>query len=97
LVAKKYRLTRPLRPIDLPGRERPSAIVWVESSDYDEDGVLHIEGEESLVEKIRQELLGSYGNRARPLMEGVFSPRDLACALDGRFMKPFEAVEIQVS
>ena len=94
MVAKKYRLTRPLRPIDLPGRERPSALVWVESVDYDEDGVLHIEGEESLVEKIRQELLGSYGNRARPLMEGVFSPRDLACALDGRFMKPFEPVEI---
>ena len=94
MVAKKYRLTRPLRPIDLPGLERPSALVWVESADYDEDGVLHIEGEEDLVERIRRELFGSYGDRGRPLIEGVFSPRDLACALDGRFMKPFEPVSI---
>jgi hypothetical protein len=95
-LVKKYRLTRPLRPIDRPGQDRPTALIWVESSDYDEDGTLVIEcQDQALLEKIRWHLFNSYGDRARPLEEDQpFSPRDLACALDGRFMKEFAAVEI---
>ena len=96
MVAKKYRLLRPARPIDLPWKERPSAVVWVEASDQDEDGVLHVEGEDAdLVEKIRFAISQAYGSRGRSLsLEEPFSPRDLACALFGRWMTQFEAVEL---
>ncbi|MBS2036720.1 hypothetical protein JST97_17150 [bacterium] len=95
MVNRKYRLTRPARPIDLPGQSRPTALVWVDAPSYDEDGTLVIECQDpGLLEKIRHHLFNSYGDRGRPLEEDQpFSPRDLACALDGRFMKEFEAVE----
>lgn len=90
----KYRLTRPRRPIDLPGQPRPTAVVWVESEDYDADGPIHVESDDPrLTEQVREALFNSYGNRARPI-DGDVSPRDLACALDGRFLKAFEPVEI---
>ena len=92
-MSPKYRLTRPLRPIDLPGRERPTALVWVDSPEYDSDGPLQVEGETQLVDRIRHTLAMSYGSRGRPL-QGDFSPRDLAVALDSRDMLPFEPVEI---
>ncbi|MBX3170495.1 MAG: hypothetical protein KF760_24020 [Candidatus Eremiobacteraeota bacterium] len=96
MVARKYKLLRPARPVELPWKERPSAVIWVESSDYDEDGVLHVEGEDAdLVESIRFAVSQAYGSRGRPLsLEEPFSPRDLACALFGRWLKQFEAVEI---
>lgn len=91
-MSPRYRLTRPLRPIDLPGQQRPTALVWIESSDYDGDGPLRVEGEERLVEKIRLALGLSYGSRGRPL-EGHFSPRDLAIAMDSRDLAAFEPIE----
>ena len=91
-MSPRYRLTRPLRPIDLPGQQRPTALVWVESPEYDGDGPLRVEGEERLVEKIRLALGMSYGSRGRPL-QGDFSPRDLAVAMDSRDMAAFEPVE----
>ncbi|MFN8607065.1 MAG: hypothetical protein U0931_06015 [Vulcanimicrobiota bacterium] len=96
MVAKKYRLTRPVRPIDRPDQERPTALIWVESEGEDQDGTLVIQCQDpALLEKIRYHLFNSYGSRARPLEEDQpFSPRDLACALGGRFMQPFEAVEL---
>ena len=96
MVVKKYRLTRPPRPIDRLGQDRPTALIWVESVDYEEDGTLVIEcQDQTLLDKIRYHLFNSYGSRGRPLQEDEpFSPRDLACALDGRFMKEFGAVEI---
>lgn len=96
MVAKKYKLLRPARPIDLPWKERPSAVVWVESVDHDEDGELHVESDhEDLVENIRLAISQAYGSRGRSLsLEEPFSPRDLACALFGRWMKQFEAVEL---
>lgn len=96
MVTKKYRLIRPARPIDLPWTERPTAVVWVDAPDYDEDGTLHIEAQdEHLIEKIRTAISQSYGDRGRSLMvDQPFSPRDLACALFGRWMKQFEAVEL---
>lgn len=96
MVAQKYKLLRPARPIDLPWKERPSAVVWVEASDHDEDGVLHVESDdEHLVEKIRHAISMAYGSRGRSLsLEEPFSPRDLACALFGRWMNQFEAVEL---
>ncbi len=96
MVAQKYRLTRPARPIDLPWTERPTAVVWVEASDHDTDGSLYIETEdEHLAEKIRSAISMSYGNRGRSLsVDEPFSPRDLACALSDSWMKQFEAVEI---
>jgi len=91
----KYRLTRPARPIDLPGRARPTALVWVESAGYDEDGVLRVEGDDpGLVELIREHLENSYGNRARIIELDCLTPRDLACALDGWQMRQFEAQEV---
>lgn len=71
-------------------------MVWVEAADYDADGSLCIEAEDThLVEKIRSALSMSYGNRGRSLnVAEPFSPRDLACALFDSWMKPFEAVEI---
>lgn len=96
MVAQKYRLTRPARPIDLPWTERPTATVWVDAPDYDSDGTLYVQAEdEHLVEKIRTALSMSYGNRGRSLSaDEPFSPRDLACALFDSWMRPFEAVEI---
>ena len=91
-MSPRYRLTRPLRPIDLPGQPRPTALVWIESPEYDGDGPLRVEGEERLVEKIRLALGMSYGSRGRPL-QGDFSPRDLAVAMDSRDMAAFEPVE----
>lgn len=88
----RYRLTRPRRPIDLPDQPRPSALVWIESPEYDSDGPLRVEGEGRLVEKIRLVLGMSYGSRGRPL-NGEFSPRDLAVAMDGRDMEAFEPIE----
>ena len=91
----RYRLTRPRRPIDLPTTQRPTALCWVESSDYDEDGRVHLEGPPELVERIRTALAMSYGDRARPLdLEEGFSPRDLACAMSGRALVPFEPCEV---
>jgi len=78
--------------MDLPGQQRPTALVWVESPEYDGDGPLRVEGEERLVEKIRLALGMSYGSRGRPL-QGDFSPRDLAVAMDSRDMAAFEPVE----
>jgi len=96
VVARKYKLLRPARPVDLPWKERPSAVVWVESNDEDEDGVLHVEGADAdLVESIRRAIDQAYGSRGRSLsVEEPFSPRDLACALFGRWMQQFEAVEL---
>lgn len=91
-MSVRYRLTRPLRPIDLPGLQRPTALVWIDSPEYDGDGPLRVEGEERLVEKIRLALGMSYGSRGRPL-QGDFSPRDLAVAMDSRDMAAFEPVE----
>ncbi|MBT9584120.1 hypothetical protein IV102_12335 [bacterium] len=91
-MSTRYRLTRPRRPIDLPDQPRPGALVWVESPEYDSDGPLRVEGEDRLVEKIRLALSMSYGSRGRPL-QGDFSPRDLAVALDSRDMAAFEPVE----
>lgn len=90
----KFRLTRPRRPIDRPDTVRPTAVVWIDSPEYDEDGPLRIESEdEFLAERVRDALLQSYGNRARPL-DGEFSPRDLAVAMGGRIMQPFEPAEV---
>ena len=90
----KYRLTRPRRPIDLPSTVRPTALVWVESQDYDADGPLRLECDDPLLaERIREALFNSYGNRARPL-DGEFSPRDLAVAMDGPVMRAFEPAEV---
>lgn len=96
MVAKKFRLLRPARAVELPWKPRPSVVVWVESDDDDADGVLHIEGEDAdLIENIRSAISQAYGSRGRSLaVEQPFSPRDLACALFGRWMKQFEAVEI---
>ena len=96
MVARKYRLLRPARAVELPWKSRPSAVVWVESTDHDEDGVLHVEGEDAdLVDEIRYAISQAYGDRGRSLsLEEPFSPRDLACALSGRWMQQFEAVEL---
>lgn len=95
-MSRRFRLYRPRRPIDLLGQPRPSALVWVESAGEEEDGLLRVEGEAHLVERIREALGMSYGSRGRPLEES-FSPLDLAVALGGRFMKPFEAEEVPES
>lgn len=93
-MLKKYRLQRPRRPIDLPFRARPFAIAWVESEDWDADGILRIEGPPDLVERIERDIRNSYGSRGRSLTEGL-TPRDLAVALDGRFLKCYEAEEVE--
>ena len=92
----KWLLIRPARPIDLPWQERPTAIVWVESVDYDEDGTLQLECEdEHLREKILYAIDMAYGVRGRSLnSREPFSPRDLACAVTGRWMVQFEAKEL---
>lgn len=96
MVAQKYKLLRPARPVELPGRERPSAVIWVEAPDPDEDGVLHLEGQNAdLLDEIRYAISQAYGSRGRSLsLDAPFSPRDLACALFGRWMTQFEAVEL---
>ncbi|MBN9415102.1 MAG: hypothetical protein J0I12_06655 [Candidatus Eremiobacteraeota bacterium] len=96
MVARKYRLTRPARPIDLPWTERPTAVVWVQSTGEDEDGDFQVEGQDAdLLDLIRTAISQSYGDRGRSLWaDQPFSPRDLACALFGRWMKQFEAVEL---
>jgi hypothetical protein len=90
---RRYRLTRPLRPIDLPGSARPQVTIWVNSDQEDEDGELRFEGDCLLFERICEVLSNCYGMRARPL-DGAISPLDLAVALDGRLMRPFEPQEL---
>jgi hypothetical protein len=91
-LPRKYRLTRPRRPIDRPDHPRPTALIWVAAEDEDTDGQVRIEGDPTLILLIQDALFNSYGNRARP-MEGDVSPRDLAVALDGKFLRPFEPQE----
>jgi hypothetical protein len=88
-VPLKYRLTRPRRPIDRPDQERPTAVIWVESEDYDGDGPIRIEGDADMTRLVQDAVFNSYGNRARP-MQGDVSPRDLVVALDGKFLRPFD-------
>jgi len=93
VVPRKYLLTRPLRPIDRPGQPRPTATLWVDSEDEESDGPICMEGDEGLLQLIRQAIFNSYGMRARP-MDGPVTPVDLAVALEGRFLKAFEPVEL---
>ena len=91
-MTPKYRLSRPLRPIDRPGRERPTVLVWVDSDDYDSDGTLQLEGDPALIGKVRQTLAMSYGSRGRPL-DGPLTPRDLAVALESRDFQAFDPTQ----
>lgn len=90
---QKFLLTRPRRPIDLPGTIRPQVSIWIHSSHEDEDGELCFEGDAELFEKVQSALFNSYGMRARPL-DGPMTPVDLAVALGGRLMKAFEPQEL---
>jgi hypothetical protein len=92
-LPRKYRLTRPARPIDRPGQHRPTACIWVDSAAEEDDGPLRLEGDERLLEQIREAIFNSYGMRGRPL-DGAMSPLDLAVALDGKFLRPFEPTEL---
>ncbi len=85
----KYRLTAPPDAFDIPGKPREQAFVFMTADHAADDSLIEYEGSERLVNQIRERVLRSYGFRAR-LIDEYTSPRDLANAMYGRLLKPYE-------
>lgn len=81
----RYRLTA---PPDRTGRTPEEAYVSMDADHLGDDSLIQYEGPERLVREIAHRLLRSYGFRAR-LIEEYTSPRDLACAMQGRLLSPY--------
>jgi hypothetical protein len=87
-ILLKYRLTAPPDAFDIPGRPREQAHVFMTADHLADDSLIEFEGPDRLVREIRHRVLRSYGFRAR-LIDEYTSPRDLACAMQGRLLEPY--------
>lgn len=84
----KYRMTAPPDIFDIPGRPPEQAYVFMYAEHLDDDSLIQFEGPERLVNEIKHRVLRSYGFRAR-LIDEYTAPRDLACAVQGRLLSPY--------
>jgi hypothetical protein len=87
-VLPKYRLTAPADAFDIPGRPPQQAFVFMIAEHIADDSWIEFEGPERLVAQIRERVYRRYGFRAR-LIDEYVSPRDLACAMQGRLLSPY--------
>lgn len=85
----KYRLTAPPDAFDIPGQPREQAYVFMMAEHPVDDSLIEYDGPECLVRQIRERILSSYGFRAR-LIEEYTAPRDLANAMHGRLLAPYQ-------
>lgn len=84
----RYRLTAPPDPLDRPGAAPEQVYVFMDADHLSDDSLIQYDGPERLVREIARRVLRSYGFRAR-LIEEYTSPRDLACAMQGRLLAPY--------
>lgn len=85
----KYRLTAPPKPFQMPGQPQEQAYVFMMAEHFEDDSLIQYEGPERLVRELKLRVERSYGFRAR-LIDEYTSPRDLACAMQGRLLSPYE-------
>lgn len=84
----KYRLTAPPDSFHVPGRPPEQAYVFMYAEHLADDSLIQYEGSERLVNEIKERVLRSYVFRAR-LIEEYTAPRDLANAMQGRLLSPY--------
>lgn len=89
LTLLKYRLTAPPDAFDIPGQPREQAYVFMMAEHPADESLIEYEGPDRLVRELRQRVLASYGFRAR-LIEEYTAPRDLANAMHGRLLAPYQ-------
>jgi len=89
-ILLKYRLTAPPEDFEIPGRPREQAYVFMTADHAEDDSLIEFEGPERLVRQIKERVYRSYGFRAR-LIDEYTSPQDLACAVRGRLLEPYQA------
>jgi len=85
----KYRLVRPKGDFDPPWYVPEEGYVFMTADHLADDSLIEFAGSERMVRELKERVLRSYGFRAR-LIDDYTSPRDLACAMQGRLLADYK-------